>query len=420
MLDGCVSRFLRGGEAQDLRFFVRLHLLLDPTPAESAPRLRDYLRLLPSAPGTVAELAAGQVRGAMPLDHADLVEAVDALTFRDEAKLAATGLRWLDQAIRATPEAAADFVTALTTAYAHKSFDVRNRAAELTLKHAELFADHTGAILDAIPQLPADMGARLAARFGGERPVEEPIEAKEFPPLPEVPPLERFPEPSISPNHHERWIGWERWMAAFVAGVAENRTNLRRRLGPSIEQQTRHRRDRDEIAAPTNGRPCWPRSSSCPAPCRRSPCRPGEVLGRPESLDLGPPRRPWRGDRAGAAETADHGGRRLAPRPLPRRRHPAPRHLHHLDQRRRPGRGRGRRGRRPIPFANGRVYLYGQPSDDDRAPDTGSEEYEDFDDAARLTASAVRWSPESSTTTRWRPCHGTACVVPTSAWPTWG
>ena len=131
VLDGCVSRFLRGGEAQDLRFFVRLHLLLDPTPAESAPRLRDYLRLLPSAPGTVAELAAGQVRGAMPLDHADLVEAVDALTFREEAKLAATGLRWLDQAIRATPEAAADFVTALTTAYAHKSFDVRNRAAEL-------------------------------------------------------------------------------------------------------------------------------------------------------------------------------------------------------------------------------------------------------------------------------------------------
>ncbi|MFC7110969.1 hypothetical protein ACFQQB_67575 [Nonomuraea rubra] len=61
-----MSRFLRGGEPQDLRFFVRLHTLLDPTPAESAPRVRDYLRLLPSAPGTVAELAAGQVRAAMP------------------------------------------------------------------------------------------------------------------------------------------------------------------------------------------------------------------------------------------------------------------------------------------------------------------------------------------------------------------
>ncbi|GAA2992015.1 hypothetical protein [Streptosporangium longisporum] len=250
VLDGCVSRFLRGGEAQDLRFFVRLHMLLDPTPAESAPRLRDYLRLLPSAPGTVAEVAAGQVREAMPLDHADLVEAVDALTFRDEAKLAATGLRWLDQAIRATPEAAADLVTALTTAYAHKSFDVRNRAAELTLKHSGLFAGHTEAILDAIPGLPADVGARLAARFGGEGAVEELIEARQFPPLPQVPSPGRFPEPSIFPGQHERWIDRERWMAAFVTGVAEDRADLCRRLKPHVEQRTGYRPDRDEITDP--------------------------------------------------------------------------------------------------------------------------------------------------------------------------
>lgn len=245
VLDGCVSRFLRGGEAQDLRFFVRLHMLLAPTPAESAPRLRDYLRLLPSAPGTVAELAAGQVRGAMPIDHADLVEAVDALTFRDEAKLAATGLRWLDQAIRATPEAAADFVPALTTAYAHKSFDVRTRAVELTLKHADLFADHTGAILDGVHHLPADLGAKLAAQFGGETPVEELLELKEFPPLPELPEARRFPEPSIFPDHHERWIAQERWMAAFVAGIADDRAELRRKLMPHVEQDQGYWRSRE-------------------------------------------------------------------------------------------------------------------------------------------------------------------------------
>ncbi|MCA2223322.1 hypothetical protein [Nonomuraea aurantiaca] len=247
LLDGCVSRFLRGGEAQDLRFFVRLHTLLDPKPAESAPRLRDYLRLLPSAPGTVAELAAGQVRGALPLDHADLVEAVDALTFRDEAKLAAIGLRWLDQAIRATPEAAADFVTALTTAYAHKSFDVRNRAAELTLKHAGLFADHAETILDGVRHLPADLGAKLAERFGGEIQVEEVLERKEFPPLPEPPEARRFPEPSIFPNHdyHERWIGQERWLAAFVAGIAHDRAELRRKLKPHVEQERGYWRSKE-------------------------------------------------------------------------------------------------------------------------------------------------------------------------------
>ncbi|MFC4008976.1 DUF6493 family protein [Nonomuraea purpurea] len=245
VLDGCVSRFLRGGEAQDLRFFVRLHTLLDPTPAESAPRLRDYLRLLPSAPGTVAELAAGQVRAAMPLDHADLVEAVDALTFRAEAKLAATGLRWLDQAIRATPEAVADLVTALTAAYAHKSFDVRNRAVELTLKYAGLFADHAEAILDGVRYLPADLGAKLAEQFGGQTPVEEVLEQKEFPPLPELPEARRFPEPSISPDYHERWIGQERWLAAFVAGIADDRAKLRRKLKPHVEQDQGYWRSRE-------------------------------------------------------------------------------------------------------------------------------------------------------------------------------
>ncbi|GAA2206702.1 hypothetical protein GCM10009850_021600 [Nonomuraea monospora] len=250
VLDGCVSRFLRGGEPQDLRFFVRLHTLLDPTPAESAPRLRDYLRLLPSAPGTVAELAAAQVREAMPLDHADLVEAVDALTFRDEAKLAATGLRWLDQAIRATPEAAGDFVAALTTAYAHKSFDVRNRAVELTMKHSGLFAGHAEAIRDGVPHLPADLGAKLAGRFGGEIPVEEAPADKEFPPLPELPEPRRFPEPSIFPDYHERWIGQERWLAAFVAGIAEDRTKLRRKLKPHVEQDQGYWRSSETHTSP--------------------------------------------------------------------------------------------------------------------------------------------------------------------------
>ncbi|MFI6920109.1 hypothetical protein ACIBIZ_09150 [Nonomuraea spiralis] len=236
VLDGCVSRFLRGGDAQDLRFFVRLHTLVAPTPQESAGRLRDYLRLFPSAPGTVAELAAGQVRGAMPLDHADLVEAVEALTFRDEAKLATIGLRWLDQAIRATPEVAADFVPALTTAYAHKSFDVRDRAVGLTLKHAALFAGHTEAIRDGVGHLPAGLGAKLAERFGGEIAVEEAAAPRKFPPLPEPPEARRFPEPSIFPGHHERWVGQERWLAAFVTGIALDRARLRRELKPHAEQ----------------------------------------------------------------------------------------------------------------------------------------------------------------------------------------
>nr|WP_062339327.1 DUF6493 family protein [Herbidospora sakaeratensis] len=237
-LDGCVSRFLRGGDAHDLRFFVRLHTLLDPTPQEAAARSRDYLRLLPSAPGPVAELAAAQVRKALPLDHADLVEAVEALTFRAEAKLAAVGLRWTDQTIRAAPERAGDFVTALTVAYTHGSFDVRNRAAELTLKHAGLFAGHAEAFLAAIPALPAELGSVLAKRFGGEIPAGEVAEHREFPPLPQPAEAQPFPEPSITSSGLDEWVRWECWPAAFVAGIHADRAELRRVLTPYVQQRS--------------------------------------------------------------------------------------------------------------------------------------------------------------------------------------
>ncbi|MFD8533775.1 hypothetical protein ACFV0L_40830, partial [Streptosporangium canum] len=375
VLDGCVSRFLRGGEAQDLRFFVRLHTLLGPTPTESAPRLRDYLRLLPSAPGTVAELAAGQVRGAMPLDHADLVEAVDALTFRDEAKLAATGLRWLDQAIRATPEAAADFVTALATAYAHKSFDVRNRAAELTLKYADLFADHTGAILDGVRHLPADLGAKLTEQFGGEAPVEELLEQKDFPPLPELPEARRFPEPSISPSYHERWIGQERWLAAFVAGIADDRAGLRRKLKPHVEQDWGYWRSREVRLDPDD----WQSALSA-------------ELVTPGSVPELPPIEPekfWDGANHSVRVRALTRGEEPGPEPRPRR--------IMLSDAYRPGRyldddtplraffitwtsddgpdgAVAREGDRQIPFARGRIHLYDSPTDVEQPSHFGADD----------------------------------------------
>ncbi|MET7336301.1 DUF6493 family protein [Nonomuraea sp. NPDC005650] len=370
VLDGCVSRFLRGGEAQDLRFFVRLHTLLDPTPAESAPRLRDYLRLLPSAPGTVAELAAGQVRGAMPLDHADLVEAVEALTFRDEAKLAATGLRWLDQAIRATPEAASDFVTALTTAYAHKSFDVRNRAVELTRKYADLFADHAEAILDGVRHLPADLGAKLAERFGGEVAVEELLERKEFPPLPELPEARRFPEPSISPDDHDRWIGQERWLAAFVAGVADDRAKLRRELKPHVEQDLGHWRSRNVLLDPDD----WQSALSAEF------VTPGSV---PEPPPTGP-KKFWDSANYSVQVRALARGEEPDAEPSPRRitvggAYRPGRYLDDDTPLRAffitwtsddgPDGAVAHEGGRQVPFVRGRIHLNGSPTGDDRLPD---------------------------------------------------
>ncbi|WP_156045968.1 hypothetical protein [Herbidospora cretacea] len=227
-IDGCVSRFLRGGEAQDLRFFVRLHDLLAPTPEETAGRLRDYLRLLPSSPGPVAELAARQVRTVFPIDRADLVEAVESLTFRPEAKLATIGLRWLDAELKRTPSAAAEFGPALVTAYGHTSFDVQSRAVDLTLKHVT----DGSLVADGIATLPADLAALLTARFSGVPSFEEPAPAVTFPPLPTVPAPKPFPEPSSSAVREpvSTWIAAEHWLAAFTRDATRDRTALRSSL----------------------------------------------------------------------------------------------------------------------------------------------------------------------------------------------
>ncbi|MEU4700936.1 DUF6493 family protein [Nonomuraea dietziae] len=233
-LDGCVSRFLRGGDAADLRFFVRLHTLLDPAPAEAATRARDYLRLLPAAPGTVAELALAQVRRTGPHDSADVAEAIGVLVFRAEAKLARAGLSWLDERVRRSPATADELAPALATAFAHTSYEVQSRAVQLALKHAARFEKGTALIAEAVPSLPVDLGARVAAVFGGDT-TEAPAPFAP-PPLPPVEAVGRFSGPTaalgtLSWDTHD-WATVERWLAGFVALAADDRTALREQLAP--------------------------------------------------------------------------------------------------------------------------------------------------------------------------------------------
>ena len=98
LLDGCLNRFLRGGSAADLRFFVRLHDQLDPA-EEVAARRRDYLRLLPAAPA-FADLALKHLRRLGPLQPEEMGEAVEGLLFRAEGRLVRAGLAWLDRLVR--------------------------------------------------------------------------------------------------------------------------------------------------------------------------------------------------------------------------------------------------------------------------------------------------------------------------------
>ncbi|MBB5780351.1 DUF6493 family protein [Nonomuraea jabiensis] len=238
LLDGCVSRFLRGGDAVDLRFFVRLHTLIDPAPQEAAGRARDYLRLLPSAPGTVAELALTQVRRTGPHDPAEVAEAIGALTFRPEAKLARAGLSWLEEEVRQAPGRAADLAPALATAFAHASYEVQGRAAALALRHAAAFGVCPGIgaaeISDAIPMLPGALGARVAAVFGGEAAPEETPEPFTPAALPAVAAPGPFPAAGPVTETPYRWREYERWLADFVEQAGKDRAALRGQLASAF------------------------------------------------------------------------------------------------------------------------------------------------------------------------------------------
>ncbi|GAA3800514.1 hypothetical protein GCM10022226_20140 [Sphaerisporangium flaviroseum] len=242
LLDGCLGRFLRGGNAQDLRFFVRLHGLLEPSAAEVKARRRDYLRLLPAAPGPVAELALRHVRRLEAHNPAEVAEALEGLLFRAEATLVRAGLTWFDQTARQAPEQADDLAPALVTAFHHESYDVQHRAAMLALKHAGRFSP-LGAetIRDAVPALPPALGERLVTVFGGAAAVPATTPPYIPPPLPAPPAVGAFAAVPATPAAMEAlgWTSWEwqdgeRWLAGFVRLAGQDVRGLRVALGAAF------------------------------------------------------------------------------------------------------------------------------------------------------------------------------------------
>ncbi len=268
-----MSRFLLGGDARDLRFFVRLHTLVAPTREESAGRLRDYLRLLPAAPGPVAELAWQQVRQAR-LDPADVAEAIEAMTFRQEAKLAVKGLTWLDRDLATAPERVADHVTALTNAYAHASHEVRDRAVTLTLKHADHLTDHAP-ILEAAELLPPASARQLFERFTEGW-------TSDFTPghLPEATAPGPFPTSGLESGPPEEigWIDVEAWLAAVTR---EAHTN------PDSLKETLARRFGEHLRPVLYDAPTWQSPRDWCTALARELVNPGEDPGPPMSR---PPR----------------------------------------------------------------------------------------------------------------------------------
>ncbi|MEV0994072.1 DUF6493 family protein [Nonomuraea sp. NPDC050202] len=238
LLDGCLRRFLRGGQAADLRFFVRLHELLDPTYDEVSKRRHDYLRLLPVAPGAVAEPMLRHLRRLEDLDPGEVTEAVRALLSRGERKLLTAGLTWLDEVARDPAAELESLAPALGYAFACESADVQGRAVRLAVKHAKRFGEAGArAVREAATVLPQELGETLASVFGGEA-AEDPRESGGFVPVPLPPAVSAapFPGPVVVAGDLEalpdggRWEAAELWLAGVVRLYGSDRDGLAARL----------------------------------------------------------------------------------------------------------------------------------------------------------------------------------------------
>ncbi|MFG2005423.1 DUF6493 family protein [Spirillospora sp. NPDC048911] len=153
LLDGCVARFLRGGQAADLRWFVRLYESLEPAVNEAAARLRDLVRVLPAAPAPVAELALREIRRVdetEPLAADVFAEVADAVLFRPEKKLVRAALIWLDRTARKRDRVDAT-LRAVTVLLDADDLDLRERAAKMAAKHGPKASAETRAALAVEP-----------------------------------------------------------------------------------------------------------------------------------------------------------------------------------------------------------------------------------------------------------------------------
>lgn len=167
LLDACLGRFLRGGPPRTLKGFLHLHQALAPTLEEIRARVRDYVRVLPDAPGPVATLAQEALRaldkaGSLDLDL--LLEASSAVLRRPEKALVRAQLTWLSTVVKLAPVPVLDVVA---YAFAHPDLAVQERALALVEKHIDACDETVRSRLgEAAQNLGADLPARAATSLG--------------------------------------------------------------------------------------------------------------------------------------------------------------------------------------------------------------------------------------------------------------
>ncbi|MEV0610742.1 DUF6493 family protein [Polymorphospora rubra] len=244
LLDGCVSRFLRGDRPGALRAFVALHDALEPTLDEVVERRLDYVRLLSEGSAPLALLALKALRpvdDAGHLELATLLDASAAVLRREEKGLVRKQLVWLDRLVRRHPDRSGEVLTTIATACGHPALDVQERALTALARHrARLDPASLGGALE---ELDASLHARAADLLGVTVAAPEPapfwIPAGITPPAPMPPPIGTAAELAeeivvLATATSSTAVAWERILAALVSLRATEPAALTEALVPVL------------------------------------------------------------------------------------------------------------------------------------------------------------------------------------------
>ncbi|GIJ40286.1 DUF6493 family protein [Micromonospora andamanensis] len=145
LLDGSISRLLRGDRPTALRAFTTLLDHLGPTTAEVTARATDYLRLLVDAPAPVATMAQKALRKLPDLELESVLDASRQMLTRPDKALVRTQLTWLDRLARHHRDRAAEIAEVIAVAAEHPAVELRERASTLAARHG----------FDPVPVAPA-------------------------------------------------------------------------------------------------------------------------------------------------------------------------------------------------------------------------------------------------------------------------
>ncbi|GIJ20639.1 DUF6493 family protein [Micromonospora lutea] len=135
LLDGCLSRLLRGDRPVALRAFTTLLDELAPTDAEVTARVMDYLRLLVDAPASVATMAQKTLRKLPELELESVLDASRQMLTRPDKTLVKAQLGWLDRLARQHRDRASEIAEVIAVAAEHPAVELRERAVALAARH---------------------------------------------------------------------------------------------------------------------------------------------------------------------------------------------------------------------------------------------------------------------------------------------